>query len=98
MEAHQVNEMPDHQARMRMFRSQRNMYISGADLVLAFILWRLLVIFGPEAKHTDAKPLGSPVPETESKVQEKALEAEAAAAASEPAVVPENAPEDKKNN
>lgn len=96
-----MNDTPDNQAHMRLFRSQRNMLLSGADLILAFILWRLLLIFGPDAKHTKAQPIDAAAPAAEpekaaeSKVPEKAAEAEA-----EPPVVPpvEDASEDKKNN
>ena len=92
-----MNDTPDHQAHMRLFRSQRNMLLSGTVLVLAFILWRLLLIFGPEAKHPKAQPAETEAPAAEAKVAEKAAEAPAAA---EPPVVPpvENTPEDKKNN
>ena len=92
-----MKDTPDHQAHMRLFRSQRNMLLSGTVLVLAFILWRLLLIFGPEAKHPKAQPAEIEAPAAEAKVAEKAAEAPAAA---EPPVVPpvENTPEDKKNN
>lgn len=96
-----MNDTPDHQAHMRLFRSQRNMLLSGADLVLAFILWRLLLIFGPEAKHTNAQPAAATAAPSaaESKIAEKTAEAEALAEAEPPVVPPvENASEDKKNN
>ena len=98
MEARNMKDTPDHQAYMRLFRSQRNMLLSGAVFVIAFILWRLLLIFGPEAKHPKAQPAETEAPAAEAKVAEKA--AEKAAEAAEPPVVPpvENTPEDKKNN
>ena len=50
-----MDVVPDFEIYTRLFRSQRNAYIAGINLFMAFVLWRLLVILGPDAK-TKAVP------------------------------------------
>ena len=71
-----METVPDFEVHTRMFRSQRNAYITGINLFLAFVLWRLMVILGPDAKPKAAEPAAeapaeAKTPEPEAKPDEK---------------------------
>lgn len=57
-----MEAVPDFEVHTRLFRSQRNAYITGINLFLAFVLWRLMVILGPDAKPKAVQAAESPAP------------------------------------